>query len=327
MKPLLDQVRWGIIGAGDVCEVKSAPAMQEIANSTIEVVMRRDEEKLVDYASRHGIANWTTNALEVIQNPKVNAIYIATPPAFHAPYTVLAAQHGKAVYVEKPMARTHQECLEMIDACGEAGVPLFVAYYRRALPHFLKVKALLDSEAIGDPRFVRIELYQHLNPELEASGSNWRVNPEIARGGYFYDLASHQLDLLDFFFGPIKDAKGYKKNQAGLYQAEDIVTGTFEFESGVLGTGSWCFSAAPADQLDRIVLYGSEGHIEFTCFGSTDILLKTHQGMETFCFEMPKHIQQPLIQEVVIELAGEGNASSTGTSGARANQVMEWISA
>lgn len=318
-------IKWGIIGVGDVCEVKSAPAMQLIPNSSIEIVMRRDETKVLDYAKRHSVPEWTTDASKVINHPQVNAIYIATPPAYHASYTIQAAKAGKPVYVEKPMARNHQECQQMIEACEGANIPLFVAYYRRALPHFLKVKELLSSKAIGDIRFVKIELFQPLDPTIVSMGTNWRIDPEIAGGGYFYDLASHQLDLLDFLLGSIKSAKGFSKNQAGKYKAEDIVTGVFEFESGVIGNGAWCFTVAPNNALDRVVIYGSEGHIEFTTFGSTDVRFVSQQSSETFHFEMPKHIQQPLIVQIVDELMGIGTCVSTGESAARTNRVMDWI--
>ncbi len=326
MKKSLDCIKWGIIGVGDVCEVKSAPAMQKVAGSSIQIVMRRDEDKARDYARRHEIAEWTTNAEEVLHHPEVNAVYIATPPAYHASYTIKAALAGKPVYVEKPMALNHLECQQMIEACNTAEVPLFVAYYRRALPHFLKVKELLEKKVIGDIRFVKIELFQSLDPSIVATGTDWRVNPDIAGGGYFHDLASHQLDLLDFLFGSIKSAKGYASNQAKKYDADDIVAGVFEFGSGMMGSGVWCFTVAPNDSLDRVVIYGSKGNIEFSTFGDADVKLVTEKSSETCQFEMPKHIQQPLIEQVVDELRGTGTCISPGVSAARANQVMEWIS-
>src|SRR5690554_1696255 len=133
------EVRWGIIGVGNVCEVKSAPAMNIIPNSRLVAVMRRNGEKAKAYAERHGVSQWYDNADDLINDPEVNAIYIATPPNAHAALTQKAAQAGKPVYVEKPMARTYQECMDMVKICEKAQVPLFVAYYRRALPNFLKI--------------------------------------------------------------------------------------------------------------------------------------------------------------------------------------------
>lgn len=136
----MKEIRWGIIGCGDVTEVKSGPAFQRADGSSLVAVMRRSGDLAKDYARRHGVARWYENAEALINDPGVDAIYIATPPAFHKEYTLLSAAAGKPVYVEKPMALNFEECQEMIQACRSARVPLFVAYYRRALARFLKIK-------------------------------------------------------------------------------------------------------------------------------------------------------------------------------------------
>ena len=326
MKKITDtEVRWGVLGVGKVCELKSAPAMNTIAHSRLVAVMRRDEEKAKDYAARHGVPKWYTSATDLIHDPEVNAIYIATPPHVHLELTQLAAAAGKPVYVEKPMARTHAECLQMIQACEQASVPLFVAYYRRKLPHFLKIKELLDQGEIGSIRTVHINLKQVLTPNLVSnSEENWRVIPEIAGGGYFFDLASHQLDLLDFFFGKITHATGFSTNQAKAYPAEDLVTGTFAFENGVLGTGNWCFTTSNASEIDEIVIDGSKGQLHFATFGEGAFtLLRPNQNPLHFHLELPHHIQRPLIQSIVEELLGQGSCPSTGITAARTNWVME----
>jgi predicted dehydrogenase len=215
----------------------------------------------------------------------------------------------------------------MIQACEQASVPLFVAYYRRKLPHFVKIKELLDAGEIGAVRTVHINLKQVLTPNLVGqTETNWRVIPEIAGGGYFYDLASHQLDLLDFFFGKITHASGYSTNQAKAYAAEDLVTGSFVFENGVMGTGNWCFTNSSASEIDEIVIDGSKGQIRFSTFGEGAFaLLRPNQNPLHFHLELPMHIQRPLIQSIVEELLGKGNCPSTGVSAARTNWVMEEI--
>lgn len=322
-----NEVRWGVLGVGNVCEVKSAPAMQIIQGSKLVAVMRRNKELAKDYAIRHGVSKWYGDADELIEDPDVNAIYIATPPHMHAEMTRKAALAGKPVYVEKPMARTYKECQNMIKDCENAHVPLFVAYYRRTLPNFLKVKELVDSGAIGEVRYVDIMMNQTLGPDLVVDTEvNWRVDPEMAGGGYFYDLASHQLDFLDYLFGPIKKAKGLSLNQAQLYPAEDLVSATFQFECGVLGSGSWCFTTGKISKKDVTTIVGSKGQISYPSFGASYVLLETDErGTEKFEFEMPQHIQFFLIESIVKELLGEGKCPSTGYSGARTNWVMEEI--
>jgi predicted dehydrogenase len=292
-----DKVKWGIIGVGDVCEVKSAPAMQKVKGSELVAVMRRNGEKAKDYAERHGVGKWYDNADALIQDPEVNAIYIATPPKAHSSLTLKAAKAGKPVYVEKPMARTTAECQEMINACHQAKVPLYIAYYRRRLPNFEKLKPM---------------------------PVNWRIDPEVAGGGYFFDLAAHQLDYLDYALGPIQFVSGYAANQAGLYKAADIITSSFVFENGILGTGSWCFTVDKIAEKDQMTIVGSKGQLRIPFFGAPKIFVeKSNLATEVLEFELPHHIQQPLIETVVKDLLGKGTCPSTGESAIRTNWVME----
>lgn len=318
-------IRWGIIGCGDVTEVKSGPALQRAAGSSLVAVMRRDGAKARDYAERHGVPRWYDDAGRLIADPEVDAVYVATPPSSHMEYCLRVAAAGKPVYVEKPMGRTHAECVRMIAACraarGGAGVPLFVAYYRRRLPRFLRVRQLLDDGAIGDVRFVSIMLYQRPGAgEQDRSNLHWHVIPEIAGAGRFLDLASHELDILDFLLGPIGNVSGTPANQANLYDAEDIVTARWS-HGHVLGTGVWCFTSY--DRADRIEIVGSRGAITFSCFGTEPVRLQTTHGVQEFPDPTPPHIQQPLIQTIVNELRGEGKCPSTGETGARTSRVMD----
>ena len=284
--------------------------------------MRRNGELARDYAQRHGVPRWYDKAQALIDDPEVDAVYIATPPAFHKEYTLLSAQAGKPVYVEKPMALNFEECQSMLQACREARVPLFVAYYRRALSRFLKVKELIDARAIGEPRLVNMTLCQPLSPEdLNPHARPWRVVPELAGGGRFVDMASHMLDFLDYVLGPIRSAHGFASNQAHKYPAEDIVTGTFVFESGVHGVGSWCFTGF--DRRDVTEIVGTEGRITYSTFDAQPIILATSKGTTEFSHESPPHIQQPLIQMVVDELIEVGNCPSKGDSAARTSWVMD----
>ncbi|RLQ94012.1 Gfo/Idh/MocA family protein [Falsibacillus albus] len=318
-----EKVRWGIIGCGDVTEVKSGPAFQKIKNSELSAVMRRSSEKAKDYAKRHHVPKWYDDADALINDPDVDAIYIATPPGSHKEYTIKAAKAGKPVYVEKPMARNWAECQEMIAACKAAGVPLYVAYYRRAQPRFLKIKELLERRAIGEVRFVSTKQYQKAREAVkDPTNLPWRVQPELSGGGLFFDLASHTLDILDYLLGPITEAEGFASNQAGHYQAEDIVSGTYRFESGIHGVGSWCFSAFEDEDVNEII--GSKGKITFSTFGDDPIVLTTADGKKEWSFERPQHVHQPLVETIVAELTGETTqCPSTGVTGARTNRVMD----
>lgn len=318
-------INWGIIGCGNVTEQKSGPGFQKADGSNLMAVMRRNGALAKDYAQRHHVPKWYDNAEALIYDKDVDAVYIATPPAYHREYTLAAAKAGKPVYVEKPMAVTFMECQEMIKACSEASVPLFVAYYRRALPRFLKIKELIESKVIGDIRFVKSIQYRGPS-SMDAQKGNqpWRVDPDIAGGGYFYDVGSHTLDILDFMLGPIKEVQGFASNQAGLYKAEDIVTGTYLFESGIQGIGVWCFSAYEEKEINEIV--GEKGTIVFSTFGSEPIQVMAEGRETSFTISNPDHIQQPLIQTIVDELLGKGTCPSTGISASRTSWVMDKMS-
>jgi len=312
-------IRWGIIGCGDVAEVKSGPAFQKARHSALVAVMRRNGDLARDYARRHGVPRWYDDAEALVRDPEVDAVYVATPPSTHCSYTLLAAGHGKPVYVEKPMAINAAECDAMIEACRAAGVPLFTAYYRRGLPRFLKVKALLEAGAVGRVSAASIMLVQ---PHVFAAGAlPWHVDPAIAGGGLFVDLACHTLDLLDDLLGPITTVHGHALNLGGHYPAEDLVAGAFTFAPGVGGTGLWCFTADR--ESDEVVIVGAAGRIVFSTFANAPIRLERDGTSVTFDIPHPAHVQQPLIQTVVDAINGEGTCPSTGESGARTTRVMD----
>ncbi|MBN1680295.1 MAG: Gfo/Idh/MocA family oxidoreductase [Anaerolineae bacterium] len=320
----MNTVRWGIIGAGNVTEVKSGPALQKAERSDLVAVMRRSGDRARDYARRHHVPTWYDNAEALINDPNVDAVYIATPPHVHKQYTLMCAAAGKPVYVEKPMALNHAECQAMIEACSAAGVPLFVAYYRRALPRFLKIKTLIDKGAIGEVRMVRITLHQVSDSRLcDPDNRPWRVLPDIAGGGLFVDLGSHMLDFLDYVLGPISTVTGTASNQIACYDAEDLVTGSFMFESGVHGVGIWCFSCF--DDKDETMIVGTHGQITYSCFDTTPIRLAKTGAVTEFNINNPVHVQQPLIQTVVDALTGAGACPSTGESAARTSWVMDQL--
>lgn len=320
------EIRWGIIGCGNVTELKSGPAFSKVEQSKLIAVMRRNDALAEDYARRHDVPKFYSDANELINDPKINAVYIATPPESHALYAIQAMKAGKPVYVEKPMARNYAECLEMIRTSEETGMPLYVAYYRRTLPAFLKVKELIDNGNIGKPLAVNIKLHKAFGERDKISDNqSWHVNPEIAGAGHFYDLASHQFDFMDFVFGPVTSVNGVASNIAGYYKAEDTVSAVFSFGSGVIGSGSWCFVVDDKSQEDSIEIAGTNGKIKFSCFDLGDVELTTKQGTQKFSFQNTENISFFLVQQVVGALRGKNDCVSTMYSAARTSYVLEEI--
>lgn len=325
----MDTIQWGIIGCGDVTELKSGPAFNKVPNSKLVAVMQRDGVKAKDYALRHGVPQWYTDASLLINDPEVNAIYIATPPSTHEAYTIEALAAGKPVYVEKPMAVDYSAAMNMVNCCNKNKGKLVVAHYRREQPFFKKIKQLIDDGIIGEISFVILDYYKKaLSPEaLKDNRNAWRVDPAIAGGGLFHDLAPHQLDLMYYFFGAAEKVNGISTNQAGLYKADDIVTGNIFFKNGVMFSGLWSFGIAEVAEKDCCEITGTLGKISFSVFDGRVITVTINDTIEQFSFETLQHVQQPMIEKVVAYFLGETANPCSGWDGALVMQLMEKMTA
>jgi len=316
-------IRWGIIGCGNVTEVKSGPAYQKTEGFTIEAVMRRDAAKAADYAKRHGIAKHYSNADDLINDPEIDAIYIATPPDTHKYYGLKVAASGKPCCIEKPLAPNYQDCLAITEAFEQKNIPLFVAYYRRSLPRFQQVKTWIDTNQIGEVRHIRWHLSKPTSNQDLSGDHNWRTDATIATGGYFDDLASHGLDLFIYLLGNIKDVNGISTNQQGLYSAKDAVSASWLHESGITGTGSWNFGSSMRE--DKVEIYGSKGKITFSVFENDPLILTNDMEQKILNIEHPENIQLYHAQLIKEHLLGNTTHPSTGITGAHTNWVMDKI--
>ena len=323
----MKQINWGFIGCGEVTEKKSGPAFNEVEGSQVVVVMSRSENKARSYAERHHIRKWYTDAQELIDDPDVNAIYIATPPSSHATFAIMAMRAGKPVYIEKPLAASYNDCIRINRISEQTGVPCFVAYYRRYLPYFQKVKEIIENGTIG--KVINVQIRFSVPPrDLDYKNEKelpWRLQPDIAGGGYFYDLAPHQIDLLQNIFGVITRAHGYPANRAHLYKAEDTVSACFFFENGVTGSGSWCFVGHESAKEDRIEIIGDKGSLSFSVFTYEPIVLITSEGKQSITVPNPSYVQLPMIKHVIEHLQGIGHCDCTSISATPVNWVLDRV--
>jgi predicted dehydrogenase len=316
-------VRWGIIGCGDVTERKSGPAYQKTEGFELKAVMRRDADKAADYAKRHNVEKFYADADALINDPEIDAVYIATPPDTHKYYALKVAEAGKPCCIEKPMAPTWQECVDITTAFDERQLPLFVAYYRRSLPRFIKVKELIEQGRIGCVRHIHWHLTKTASP-IDVSGEyNWRTDAAIAKGGYFDDLASHGLDLFVHFFGDVVQANGISANQQGLYTAKDAVAASWLHANGVTGTGSWNFGTFKRE--DEVSIYGSKGTIKFAVFEEVPVSITDDNGVEELTIEHPENIQLYHVQNMRNHLQGKAIHPSTGHTGAHTSWILDAI--
>ena len=323
----MKQINWGFIGCGEVTEKKSGPAFNEVEGSQVVAVMSRSENKARSYAERHHIRKWYTDAQELIDDPDVNAIYIATPPSSHATFAIMAMRAGKPVYIEKPLAASYNDCIRINRISEQTGVPCFVAYYRRYLPYFQKVKEIIENGTIG--KVINVQIRFSVPPrDLDYKNEKelpWRLQPDIAGGGYFYDLAPHQIDLLQNIFGVITRAHGYPANRAHLYKAEDTVSACFFFENGVTGSGSWCFVGHESAKEDRIEIIGDKGSLSFSVFTYEPIVLITSEGKHSITVPNPSYVQLPMIKHVIEHLQGIGHCDCTSISATPVNWVLDRV--
>ncbi|HEX2532089.1 MAG TPA: Gfo/Idh/MocA family oxidoreductase [Chitinophagaceae bacterium] len=317
-------ISWGIIGCGDVTEVKSGPAFNKVPDSRLVAVMRRNGKKAADYARRHGVPRWYTEASDLIHDKEVTAVYIATPPRFHEEYAVAALEAGKPVYLEKPMTLDAAGARRVQDAVERTGLPLVVAHYRRAQPLFRKIKECLDQQMLGTLQGVHLRLWQpHRTDLIARTEEPWRTDPALSGGGLFHDLAPHQLDLLRFYFGEATGISGLSGNRGGHYGADDFVTGYFQLAGGLPFTGSWCFSAPAETAIDECMILGSTGSLRFSFFGQPVLYLTRNGNTEVMEFERLAHVQQPMIAATVQHFLGNGPNPCPVTEGVAVMEQME----
>ena len=323
----MKKIKWGFIGCGEVTEKKSGPAFNEVEGSQVVAVMSRSEDKARSYAERRHVRKWYTDAQELIDDPDVNAVYIATPPSSHATFAIMSMKAGKPVYIEKPLAASYNDCIRINRVSEQTGVPCFVAYYRRYLPYFQKVKEIIRNGEIGE--VVNVQVRFSVPPrDLDYNSGKempWRLQPDISGGGYFYDLAPHQIDLLQDLFGVITRAHGYPANRAHLYQAEDTISACFFFASGIPGSGSWCFVGHESAKEDCIEVIGDKGSLSFSVFNYDPIRLINREGSVSIEVDNPPYVQLPIIKSVIEDLQGIGTCSCTAISATPTNWVLDRI--
>jgi predicted dehydrogenase len=319
-------VQWGMIGCGNVTEKKSAPSFNKIPGSRLVAVGNRTPERAKNYAREHGIPAWHKDPFDVIRDPEVQIVYIATPPGSHMEYALQSIREGKPVYIEKPMARTWEECQLINEAAAKRGIPVYVAYYRRALEYFGKAKEVIDSGLLGNLLYVNVQ--QHFPAREKDHDRNdppWHVIQQVSGGGYFHDVGCHALDILFYFFGDPLDMKGFTANKGGLYEPEDTLSVILKLPGNLLVSGSWNFVTPEPFKRDLVEVAGDRGRLKFSIFSFAPITLIRETSRESFDIAQPEHIQMPLIRTIVNEMKGHASCPSTGETAAVTSRVMDQI--
>ncbi|HYT89459.1 MAG TPA: Gfo/Idh/MocA family oxidoreductase [Gemmataceae bacterium] len=314
------QIRWGLLGCGDIVRKRVARAILDEPRSRLLAACRRDSGRVRDFCQAFGVERAYTCDADLLADPEIDAVYIATPVHLHFPQTLAAAAAGKHVLVEKPMARTVAECDQMIDACRAVGVKLGVAYYRRFYPIVHRMKELLASGELGRPLAISAVTSTSfaLGPGDEGY---WRVVPAEGGGGALMDIGSHRLNLFLDLLGEVVDVQARIDTLLGAYEAEDAATLLLHFRSGAHGTLQ-CFFGTTCGADDFSIL-GRRGRLSATPLNGEQLVIESIQGQRIETHPPPGNLHAPLIVDFVSAILEGHSPLVTGEEGRRTNNVME----
>jgi predicted dehydrogenase len=313
-------IRWGILGCGDIVRKRVARAIQDQPDCALLAVCRRDADKLREFQRTYGVERGYPHDAELLADPDLDAVYIATPVCLHLPQTLAAAAAGKHVLVEKPMARTTAECDRMIAVCQERGVRLGVAYYRRFYPLVARLKELLTAGEIGRPLSVSAITATPLDMTPGAEGY-WRVLPDESGGGALMDIGSHRLDLMLDLFGDIQDVQACCDTLTGPHPAEDCASLLLRFRNGMQGTLQ-CFFGTPANADDFTIL-GTKGRLSASPLNGSQLLVDLGKTQRVETLPPPANLHAPLIADFTAALREVRPPLVDGNAGRRVNEIME----
>ena len=312
-------IGWGVLGCGDITDNRGAPAINALEGSRLVSFQSRTASQAEAFARRHGAARYTTSRAELLADPEVTAVYVATEHHRHAEDVIAAAEAGKHVLCEKPMANSVADCRRMIEACRSNGVALQIAYYRRYYPKMLRVKELLDSGAIGRPVSVQIHYSQRLEPE-RVTPDNWRLRAEHSGGGALVDTGSHRLDLLCWLLGEPESVYAFAEREELEMDAPDCESLLIRMASGVHAVTVHGYRTPSEDRFDIV---GTEGILSATSLDEPTLRLSTAAGEQTW--ELPRHanVHYPLFEDFARRLAAGEPPRYTGEDGLQASRIIE----
>src|SRR5882724_1929445 len=289
-------LKWGLIGCGDIAQKRVAPALRDLPSCELHAIARSQPDLAESFANQFGARKWYSTWQELLADSDLDAVYIATPVHLHAAQTIAAAESGKHVLCEKPMAMNVKECDEMIAACGANNVKLGIAYYRRFYPVIERIKRVIASGEIGKPVLVQINAFEWFDPQPDHP-RYWLVKKGLAGGGPMFDFGCHRIEALVNIFGPVKYVTSIVSNVVFNREVEDTASALFQFESGTCGVLSVTHAASePRDTLD---VFGTQGSINVPVLNAAEMRIRTSNGERSESHPPAANIHQPLIEDFV----------------------------
>ena len=288
------KIRWGLVGCGDIARKRVAPAIVDGEHCELIAVSRARPELAESFAREFGARRWYGEYEEMLRDDDIDAIYIATPVDVHRDQTIAAANAGKHVLCEKPMALDVAECDEMVSTCENRRVRLGVAYYRHFYPVIERIKVILASGEIGKPAFVELRAFDRFNPPAGAD-RYWLLEPTRSGGGPMMDFGCHRLEILMNVLGEPSGISGATTKAAFTREVEDTATALLTFPSGCQGVV--VVTHAAFAQRDTLEIYGSEGSLHVGVLNEGTLQIVTRDGERTEELPPHKNLHQPLVDD------------------------------
>jgi predicted dehydrogenase len=289
-------VRWGLIGAGDIARKRVAAALRDARGSTLTAVSRARADLAEAFAKTAGAERWHARWEDLVRDPGIDAVYVATPVHVHAAQAIAAAEAGKHVLCEKPMAMDVAECDRMIAACRANHVRLGVAYYRHFYPAVVRLRAMLEAGEIGDPVLAQIDAFERFNPQPDEE-RHWYVKRSLSGGGPMFDFGCHRLEILLSLFGPVRHTVGLTANVIFDREVEDTAIAALTFESGPCATVT--VTHAAIEPRDTLRVFGTSGSIHIAVLNAGQLVV-SRDGHERHESHPPAaNLHQPLVEDFV----------------------------
>jgi predicted dehydrogenase len=316
------KLNWGLIGCGDIARRRIAPALRDLPACEFVGVSRAHYDRAESFAREFGAARWYGDWQQLLADREVEAVYIATPVYLHAAQTVAAAEAGKHVLCEKPMAMSVAECDRMIAACEANNVKLGISYYRHFYPSIERIRTILSSGEIGKPLIAQVNAFERFAPEA-SNPRRWLIEKERSGGGPMFDFGCHRIEVLLNLLGQIKETRGFVGNALFDREVEDTATALFLFESGA--QASLSITHAAFEPQDTLNIFGSRGSIHVALLNEGTIKIKSSAGERFEAHPPHPNLHQPLIDDFTQAVLNGGAPQVQGSLGREVARIEEEI--
>ncbi len=320
----MDDVSWGLIGAGDIARKRVAAALADAPYSTLVAASRRRSDELSAFAEAFHVDRTYQDWRDLVSDDDVDAVYVATPVHLHAEMTVAAAAAGKHVLCEKPMARTVEECERMISAAEEAGVKLGVSYYRHLYPVIDRIKALLADGSVGAPVVAQINAFEQFDPDPDHPRA-WLLDEGKAGGGPLYDFGCHRIEVLLNLFGTAAGITGRVDRVVFERDVEDTAVAAIRFDRGPIAVLT--VSHGPSEPQDTLDVFGTSGSIHVPVLNEGTLRIRRNGQSRVERHPPPANLHQPLIEQFVRAVRRNEAPVVDGNAGREVNRLLELVSA